>query len=131
MEANMRRFLLLSCLSLLLLSLTAVAQNTGRLEITVQKAAAIGSPAGPVMNAKVIVVHWTNDGMHPSLVHDQVATTNQMGMCVVNLPAGTYDIFVASSELAPAAFRKDIKTGETASLTANLRSAQSRYRPVE
>jgi hypothetical protein len=127
----MRRFLLSSCLSLLLLNVSAIAQATGRLEITVQKAAALGSPAGPVMGAKVIVVHWTNDAMHPSLVHDQVATTNQMGVCVVNLTAGTYDIFVASSELAPVAFRRDIKAGETTAFTANLRSSSSHFRPVE
>ena len=127
----MRRFLLLSCFSLLWLSVSAIAQDTGRLEVTVQHAAAIGSPAGPVMNAKVIVVHWTNEGMHPSLVQNQMGTTNQLGICVFNLPPGTYDIFVASSELAPTAFRREIKVGETTSLTASLRSSPLHFRPVD
>lgn len=127
----MRRSLLLVGLLLAVFCAAAVAQETGRLDVTVQRAAAMGSLAGPVAGAKVMVAHWTDSGGHPSLVQDQTATTNQMGMCTINLPPGTYDIFVASSELAPVAFRRDIKVGATTSITATLRAAGSHFRPVE
>ena len=127
----MRRYFLLT-LTLLLFSVAAVAQQTGTLTITVQQAAepALAVPA-PAMDAKVIVVHWTHGGMHPSLEHDQVGTTNQMGICTMKLPPGTYDIFVAASELAPAAFRREIKAGATTSVVAHLRAAPLHLQPVK
>ena len=118
-------------LPLLLLGLTATAQQTGSLTVTVQRVAEMGSLAGPVAAAKVFVVHWTNSGGHASMVQDQVATTNQKGMCSIDLPPGTYDLFVAASDLAPAAFRREIKAGEAASLTAHLPAAPLHLRPVE
>jgi len=127
----MKRSLLLVCVSLMFLSAAASAQETGRLDVTVERAAAMGSLAGSVVGAKVIVMHWTDSGGHPSLMQDQTATTNQMGMCTINLPPGTYDIFVASSELAPMAFRRDIKAGASTSLSASLRPAPLHFRPVE
>ncbi len=127
----MKRSLLLVGLSLAVFCAAAVAQETGRVEITVQRAAGMGSLAGPVDGAKVIVMHWTDSAGHPSLVQDQTATTNQMGNCTINLPPGTYDIFVASSELAPAAFRRDVKVGEAISITATLRTAGSHLRPID
>ncbi len=127
----MRRFLLLSCVLLLVFGSSAIAQETGRLQISVQRAGTTSSLGGSVMGAKVIVVHWTNPGQSTSLVHDQVATTNQMGTCTVDLPPGTYDVFVSSSDLAPAAFRRKIKVGQTTSLTATLRSAPLHLRPVQ
>ncbi len=127
----MKRFLLLVGVLLLFWSIAAAAQESGRLEITVQRAAEMATPAGPIAGARVIVVHWTNPGLHPALVQDQVATTNQMGMCTVDLPPGTYDVFVSASELSPAAFRREVKTGETTSLNANLRSAPLHLRPIE
>lgn len=127
----MKRSVLLICLSMLLPSLAAIAQETGRLDVTVQRAASMGSLAGPIVGAKVIVVHWTGAGGHPSLVQDQTANTNEMGTCTINLPPGTYDIFIASSELAPTAFRRSITAGGTVTLTATLRAAGSHFRPVE
>ena len=126
----MKRILLLSCLSLML-SVCALAQQSGRLQIKVERAPTMDSPGGPVMNAKAIVVHWTNPGLHPSLVHDQVATTNQMGTCTLDLPPGMYDVFVSVSDLAPAAFRREIKAGQTTELTVDLRSGPLHFRPVQ
>jgi|SRR5271165_1843999 len=127
----MRRFLLMVSLSLLIVSVAAVGQETGRLEITVQRAAASGSLAGPIMGASVIVAHWTNPGMHPTLVEDKILTTNQMGVCSADLPPGSYDIFVASSELLPAAFRREVKLGTTTSFKANLSSTPLHFRPID
>ena len=128
----MRRSLVLA-LPLLLFGVAAVAQQTGTLTVNVVSQTEAGVPniPAPAMGAKIIVVHWTNDGMHPSLVHDQVGTTNQMGTCTMNLPPGTYDIFVAASDLAPAAFRREIKVGATSSVTAHLRPAPLHLRPVQ
>jgi len=129
----MRRFLLLA-LPLLLLSVTAVAQQTGTLSVTVQQMSGPGLPSvgAPIAGAKVIVMHWTNErGMQPSLMRDQIATTNQLGQCMVSLPPGTYDIFVAAGESAPAAFRREVRAGEDSSLTANLHPAATQLRPLE
>ena len=128
----MRRFLLLTS-SMLLLSVAAFAQQTGTLTVSVQQVAQPGLPntPAPAMGAKVVVVHWTNNGGHPSLVQDEVGTTNQMGTCTMNLPAGTYDIFVAASELAPASFRREIKAGATTSVTAHLRPAPLHLQPAQ
>jgi hypothetical protein len=131
MEAKMKRCLLLVCVSLLFLSAAAVAQETGSLMFTVQTAPDSATPASPLAGAKVVVVHWTNPGLHPMLVQDQVATTNQMGICTVDLPPGKYDVFVSSSELAPAAFRREISAGRTTSLTASLRPSPTHLRPIE
>ncbi len=127
----MKRSLLLICALFLLLTAAAFAQETGTLMVTVQTAQDAASPASPLAGAKVVVVHWTNPGLHPMMVQDQVATTNQMGICTVDLPPGKYDVFVSSSELAPAAFRREISGGRTTSLTASLRPAPLHFRPVE
>ncbi len=127
----MRRFLLVVCESLLVLTITASAQEPGRLMVTVQRAVDSATHAAPTAGAKVIVVHWSNPGLHPSMTQDQIATTNQMGRCVIELPPGTYDVFVSASGLMPAAFRRDVKAGEGTSLVAKLRPAPSYLRPVE
>jgi len=131
----MRRSLLLLTLPLFLLSVTAVAQQTGSLNVTVQQMAQPGLPntPAPIAGAKVIVMHWASElgGAPPKLMRDQIATTNQMGQCVITLPPGNYDIFVAASESAPAAFRREVKAGENSSLTANLRPAATQLRPLE
>jgi uncharacterized protein (DUF2141 family) len=131
----MRRSLLLLIFPALLLSMTAAAQQNGSLTLTVQQMAGPGLPSvgAPVAGAKVIVVHWASEigGARPTLMRDQTATTNQMGQCVISLPPGSYDIFVAASESAPAAFRREIKAGENSSLTANLHPAETQLRPLQ
>ncbi len=129
----MRRSLLLT-LPLLLLSVTAIAQQNGTLNITVQQMASPGLPdtPAPIAGAKIIVMHWTHErGLQPSLMRDQIATTNQMGECVISLPPGTYDVFVAANESAPAASRREVKAGENSSLTANLHPAPTQFRPLQ
>ena len=131
----MRRSLLLLCLPLLLLGVTALAQQKGTLTVTVQQVANPGLPntSAPVYGAKVVVMHWASElgGAQPKLMRDQIATTNQMGQCVISLPAGTYDIFVAANESTPAAFRREVKAGENNALTANLHAAPSQLRPLQ
>jgi len=127
----MRHSLLLVGLSLLLLSAVAGAQETGHLTVTVQRAATMGSAAAPIAGAKIIIVHWTNSGMQPSLVQDQVAATGPMGMYTVDLPPGTYDIFISATELMPGAFRREIKAGQTTELPVNLRATPLHFRPLE
>ena len=129
----MRRFLLLA-LPLMLFTVTVFAQQNGTLNVTVQQMAQPGLPniPAPIAGAKVIVMHWTNErGLQPSLMRDQIATTNQMGECVISLPPGTYDIFVAATESAPAAFRREVKPGETSTLTASLHPAATQLRPLQ
>lgn len=119
---------------LTLFTVTAFAQQNGTLNVTVQQMAHAGLPNTPVpiAGAKVIVMHWTNDrGLQPSLMRDQIATTNQMGECVISLPPGTYDIFVAANESAPAAFRREVKAGENSALAASLRPAATQLRPLQ
>ena len=114
--------------------MTALAQQNGTLIITVQQMAHPGLPniPAPIAGAKVIVMHWTNErGLQPSLMRDQIATTNQMGECVISLPPGTYDIFVAATESAPAAFRREVKPGESSTLTASLHPAATQLRPLQ
>ena len=129
----MRRSLLLA-LPLVLFSVTAVAQQNGRLTVSVRQTAQPGLPnaSAPVYGAKVVVMHWASDlgGAQPTLMRDEIATTNQMGECVISLPAGTYDIFVTANESAPAAFRREVKAGEDNALTANLRPAPTQLRPL-
>ncbi len=126
----MKRAVLLMCVSLLAGSVMATAQEAGRLTVTVQAADA-GIPAAPSAGAKIIVVHWANSGLHPALVQDQAATTNQMGTCTLNLPPGIYDVFISASGLSPAAFRREIRAGENTSLAAPLRSAPLHLSPVQ
>jgi hypothetical protein len=127
----MKRSLLFVGLSMLLFSLGAVAQDTGHLNITVQRAATMGSAAAPIAGAKIIIVHWTNPGLQPSLVQDQVATTGPMGMYTTDLPPGTYDIFISWTDLGPAVFRREIKANATTSVTASLRAAPTQLRPLQ
>ena len=128
----MRRSLLLA-LPLLLLSAAAIAQQTGTLTVTVVTQAEAGLPnaPAPAMGAKVIVMHWSHEGPQANLVQDRVATTNQMGTCVLNLPPGNYDIFVSASGLAPAAFQRELEAGQTGTIKASLRPAPSHLRPVQ
>src|SRR5579862_939388 len=130
----MRRSLFLA-LPLMLFTMTAFAQQNGSLTVTVRQVASPGLPntSAPVYGAKVIVMHWASElgGAQPTLMRDQIATTNQMGQCVVSLPPGNYDVFVAANESAPAAFRREIKAGENNALTANLRPAPTQLRPLE
>jgi hypothetical protein len=126
----MRRSLLLMCAWFLLLSTIAFAQ-AGSLTVTVKRGPDSATTAAPVAGATVIVAHWTNDGMHPKMIQDQTATTNQMGTCTVQLPQGVYDVFVAASELAPAAFRREVKAGGSTSITASLKAAPTHLRPVK
>jgi len=127
----MRRSLLLICASLALLTAAALAQTTGTLTVTVKRAADPATTTAPVNGAKVIVMHWTTDGMHPAMVQDQTGTTNQMGTCMLQLPPGIYDVFVAASDLAPAAFRREVKAGGRTSLTASLKPAPINLKPVK
>ena len=129
----MRRFLLLA-LPLMLFTVMAFAQQSGTLNVTVQQTANPGLPntPAPVYGAKVVVMHWASElgGAQPTLMRDQIATTNQMGECVISLPPGTYDVFVTANGSAPAAFRREVKAGENNALTANLRPAPTQFRPL-
>jgi hypothetical protein len=82
------------------------------------------------MGAKVIVVHWTHSQLHPQMVQDQVATTDQNGACTVDLPAGTYDVFISASGLTPVAVKRDIEAGENTPLIVSLKAAETHLRPV-
>lgn len=127
----MKRSLLLMC-AFVLLTTAAFAQASGSLTVTVRSAPDSATVAGPIAGAKVIVVHWSNDGMHPTtMVQDRIATTNQMGTCTIELPPGTYDVFIAASELGPAAFRREVRPGATTSLSASLKPAPSHLSPVK
>ena len=127
----MKRSLLLVGLSMLLSSLVVVAQETGRLEIKVERAATANSLAAPVAGAKVIVMHWTNPGLHPTLVQDQVATTDQMGMCSIALPPGIYDVFLSASELSPRTYQASVKAGATGSYTLKMVPSASHLQPIQ
>lgn len=115
----------------LFLATLAVAQTSGHLIVTVKTAAEPTRPAAPAVGAKVIVVHWTSAGLHPTILQDQVATTNQMGVCSIELPPGSYDIFVSANGLAPAAFRREVAAGTSVSLLAGLKAAPTQLRPIE
>jgi hypothetical protein len=131
MEAKMKRSFLLVFLSMLVFSCAVSAQETGRLEITLQRAANANTVAGPVSGAKVIVMHWTNPGLHPSIVQDRIATTDQTGMCSVELPPGIYDVFISANELAPRAYQISIKAGATASYAFKLAASPTQLRPIQ
>jgi len=124
----MKRSVVLMCA--LFLATVAVAQDTGHLTVTVQTAPDATRPVAAAAGAKVIVVHWTNSGLHGTMLQDKVATTNQTGTCTIELPPGTYDVFVSAGELSPAAFRRDVRAGDTTSLVAKLKPAPSQFRPV-
>ncbi len=126
----MRIRLSLCCALLLLVSAAAFAQDRGRLVVTVQTRPDAPAPAGKAIGAKVIVVHWTHSQLHPQMVQDQVATTDQNGSCTIDLPAGTYDVFVSASGLAPAAIKRDVEAGENTPLIVSLKPGETHLRPV-
>ena len=127
----MKRSLVSLGLLVLLCSAFAVAQEQGRLVVTVQTAAGSAVPTGRVAGAKVMVVHWTSSQLHAQMVQNAVATTNQMGMCTIELPPGTYDIFVSGSGLTPGAFRRDVEASGSTPLIVNLRPAPMHLRPTQ
>ena len=49
--------------------------------------------------------------MHPAMVQDQVATTDKMGTCTLDLLPGVYDLFVSASGLSPYAVKVDVVAG--------------------
>jgi hypothetical protein len=126
----MRRCLALYFAFLLLLAIAAAAQDHGRLTITAMTQPEPPSPAGRAIGAKIIVVHWTHSQLHPQMVQDQVATTDTNGTCTIDLPAGTYDIFISEAGLTPVAVKRDIMPGETTPLVVTLKAAETHLRPV-
>ena len=127
----MKRTVLFTFVAVVLLGCTLLAQQSGQLLIKVQTAPDSTLPATPVAGAKVTIVHWVHSGMQATLIQDQVLTTNQAGVCMANLPQGTYDVFVSASGLTPAAFRRDLNPGQTTSLVASLAPAPHRLRPAQ
>jgi hypothetical protein len=129
----MKRNLVFAGLLTLLLGVAAaaVAQDKGRLEITVERVATANTLAGPVVGAKCIVMHWTNPGLHPTLFQDRIATTDQSGMCSVDLAPGIYDVFLSASELTPRAYQASVKAGATSSFILKLSPAGSRFQPTQ
>src|ERR1700759_4752429 len=109
----MQRSVLGMCFLLMLAAATASAQAPGRLTVSVTSAPRDSAPAAPVAGAKIIVVHWVHAQLHPSMVQEAVATTGQMGTANLELPPGTYDVFVTASGLAPAAFSREIVSAAT------------------
>ena len=126
----MRRYFPLYLSFLLLLATTVFAQDHGRLVVTVQTRPDAPAPAGKAVGAKVIVVHWTHSQLHPQMVQDQVATTDQNGTCTIDLPAGTYDVFVSASGLTPVALKGDVEAGESTPLLVSLKAGETHLRPV-
>jgi len=127
----MKRALLLNCAAIIFLSCVTFGQAAGQLVITVTAASEASLPATPANGVKVIIVHWTSTGLHPTLTQDQVATTDQMGRCTVQLPRGTYDVFLSANGLATSAFRRVVKPGESASIITTLRAAPLQLRPAQ
>jgi hypothetical protein len=126
----MKIFLSLCCALLLLVSVAAFAQEHGRLVVTVQTRPEAPAPAGKAIGAKIIVVHWTHSQLHSQMVQDQVATTDQNGTCTLELPAGTYDVFISASGLTPVAVKRDVEAGENTTLIVTLKPAETHLRPV-
>ena len=126
----MKRALLLNCAAIVFLSCATFGQAAGQLVITLKAASEANLAAAPANGVKVIIVHWTNTGLHPTLTQDQIATTDQMGRCTVQLPRGTYDVFVSANGLSPSAFRRVVKPGENTSITTTLRPAPLQLRPA-
>ncbi len=129
-EEVMRRYLPLYFSFLLLLATTAFGQDHGRLAVTVQTQPEPPSPAGRAVGAKVIVVHWTHSQLHPQMVQDQVATTDANGTCTIDLPAGTYDLFVTATGMTPQALKREVSAGETTPFVVVLKAAATHLRPV-
>jgi hypothetical protein len=115
---------------LTLVPAAALAQDHGRLVVTVQTRPDAPAPAGKAIGAKVIIVHWTHSQLHPQMIQEQVATTDQSGTCTIDLPAGTYDVFVSASGLAPGAVKGDVEAGENTPLIVSLKPAETHLRPV-
>jgi hypothetical protein len=126
----MKRRFFLMCAFFLFLTTVAFAQMPGSLTVRVKRTPDSTVSAGPVAGAKVIVVHWTNDGMHPTMVQDRTATTSEIGICTVQLPPGTYDVFVAANELEPSAFRREVKPGGITAIAATLNPEPPNVKPV-
>jgi hypothetical protein len=126
----MRIRLSLCCALLLLVPGAAFAQDHGRLVVTVQTRPDAPAPAGKAVGARVIIVHWTHSQLHPQMVQDQVASTDQSGTCTIDLPAGTYDVFISASGLAPVAVKSDVEAGENTPLIVSLKPAETHLRPV-
>ncbi len=124
----MRSVLALCCA--LFITTTAIAQEHGRLAVTVTTRSDSSAPAGRAIGAKVIVVHWTHSQLHAQMVQDEAATTDQKGMCTIDLPPGTYDIFVTASGLNPVAVKRAVQAGETTSLVVSLKAAAQQLQPV-
>jgi Carboxypeptidase regulatory-like domain len=119
------------CLAVIfLLAIAASAQDRGRITITVQTKADASGVIGQANGAKIMVVHWTNSQMHPAMVQDQVATTDKMGTCTLDLLPGVYDLFVSASGLSPYAVKVDVVAGENAPLTITLKAGSMHLRPV-
>jgi hypothetical protein len=127
----MKRALLLNCAALVFLPCATFGQATGQLVVTVKAASEANLAAAPANGVKVIIVHWTNIGLHPTLTQDQMATTDQMGRCTVQLPRGTYDVFISANGLSPSAFRREVKPGESTSITTTLRPSALQLRPAQ
>jgi hypothetical protein len=126
----MKRSFLFSCALFLLLGGAGFAQTPGHLTVTVSAVAQADMPAGPVSGAKIIVVHWTH-ALHPTVIQDKMATTGQMGTATLDLPPGTYDVFVSASGLAPYAFRSDVESGGNATVAVKMKRAETHFRPTE
>lgn len=124
------RFWALLLSGVLLVSAAAIAQDHGKLAVTVQTRPEAPTPPGRAIGAKVVVVHWTQSKLHPEMVQDKVATTGTDGTCTIELPPGTYDIFVTAAGLTPVAVKRDILPGETTPLVVSLKAAPMQLRPV-
>jgi hypothetical protein len=123
------RLALVFCCALLIGN-AALAQEHGRLAVTVTTRSDSAATAGRAVGAKVIVVHWTHSQLHPQMVQDQAATTDEKGTCTVDLPPGTYDIFITASGLNPTAVKRDVQAGETTPLVVSLKAATQHLQPV-
>jgi uncharacterized protein (DUF2141 family) len=127
----MKRYLLPLCLLSLLLTATAFAQAPGHLEVSVSAAQQASLAASPVAGAKIIVVHWTQSQLHSSMIQEALTTSDQMGTAAIDLPPGTYDVFVSSQGLAPAASRINVQSGTRTQLPVKLNAAPTQLRPTE
>ena len=115
----------------LLASLACVAQERGRITVTVQTRADATSLVGNAVGAKVVVVHWTMLNLHPTMIQDQVATTDENGSCTLNLLPGVYDLFVSANGLAPYAAKIEAVAGENEPIVVTLKPGSMHLRPVD
>ena len=127
----MKRGVLLNCATLVFLSCITFGQATGQLVITVRAGSDASLPSAPAAGVKIIVMHWASSNLHPTLMQDQIATTNAAGQCTAQLPQGTYDVFVSGIGLSPSAFRRAVKAGESTSIVTTLRPAPLQLRPAQ